>query len=267
MSACVHRPSLSSATLEVQQRAALMHTQIFARVPRSLPQAAGEALEKNIELIIEEHQRTSDAERNVADGSTNSMVADVLLRSEVEEGQVVETLHSCNPGSFGHPELCSRPCLYFKAGECSNGMECCFCHASHPTRAVHLDKYNRQTLQKMDLADRFVLMAPVLRSKLQLTEFGWRLIEDLDRVCKLVPNKPALPERVKCRHKRDTRSLLCALQGMSARSLLTQLRNTPMCRDSGSHRAIEGFLETVGRQHKNISLQDANDSQGATDRT
>jgi len=197
-----------------------------------------------IEVIIEEQQKMSLAERDtVVDGLfTNKVVADVLLRSKVEEGQTAESLHGCNPGSVGHPELCLRPCLFFSVGECSNGMACCFCHMSHPTRVVHLDKYNRQTLQKMDLGERFAIMAPVLRSKLEQTEHGARLIEDLDRVCKLVPINHSRPL---CQDKRDSRSLLCALQRMSVRSLLTQLRNTPMCKDSGTHRAIEVFSRAL----------------------
>ena len=34
--------------------------------------------------------------------------------------------------SCGHPEMCSRPCVYmFRRGHCSFGLQCSFCHAPH----------------------------------------------------------------------------------------------------------------------------------------
>ena len=34
--------------------------------------------------------------------------------------------------SFGHPEMCSRPCVYmFRRGHCRLGLQCSFCHEPH----------------------------------------------------------------------------------------------------------------------------------------
>merc|ERR1712232_1392557 len=99
---------------------------------------------------------------------TNNIVADALLRAKAGdtlEGLEAEALR-LNPGSVGHPELCSRACLFFIQGQCTNGNSCAFCHQPHPKRAAHLDKRNREILRRLDLSDRFAFMAPILRAKL-----------------------------------------------------------------------------------------------------
>ena len=43
------------------------------------------------------------------------------------------SLENCaHPASWGHPDLCSRPCVYvFHRGHCNLRFECGFCHAAH----------------------------------------------------------------------------------------------------------------------------------------
>jgi hypothetical protein len=67
-----------------------------------------------------------------------------------------------NEGSRGHPDFCSRPCLYFAAGSCFNGESCHFCHIPHDKRTVHLDKRNRASLHSLDFADRLDLVLPAI---------------------------------------------------------------------------------------------------------
>ncbi|CAE8612514.1 unnamed protein product, partial [Polarella glacialis] len=53
------------------------------------------------------------------------------------------------PGSLGHPELCTRPCLYFASGRCVNDINCGFCHLPHAARPSHLDKRSRLLLKSL----------------------------------------------------------------------------------------------------------------------
>ena len=49
------------------------------------------------------------------------------------------TILCCIPPNR-HPELCMRPCLYFNAGSCANGITCQFCHLPHRKRRSELPK-------------------------------------------------------------------------------------------------------------------------------
>ncbi|CAE7231353.1 unnamed protein product, partial [Symbiodinium pilosum] len=47
-------------------------------------------------------------------------------------------------GSNGHPELCGRPCVYFRKGDkCLNGTACGYCHLPH-TAWIRPNKRFRQ---------------------------------------------------------------------------------------------------------------------------
>lgn len=70
-----------------------------------------------------------------------------------------------NIGSVGHPELCARPCIYFAAGFCANGVSCGYCHHNHEARSAHLDKRHRALLRTLPEEDRLALLLPVLRRR------------------------------------------------------------------------------------------------------
>lgn len=101
----------------------------------------------------------------------NGMVADLLLRAKAGRQDAQHgTIHTpllINRGSKGHPELCTRPCLYYTAGKCSNGIACEFCHLPHAKRPSHLDKNNRSMLQKMPFDAVITLVLPLVREKMQ----------------------------------------------------------------------------------------------------
>ena len=48
-----------------------------------------------------------------------------------------------NPGSYGHPQLCNRPCINFVKGMCKLAEECSFCHLPH----VKFRKFDMQQRQ------------------------------------------------------------------------------------------------------------------------
>ena len=71
----------------------------------------------------------------------------------------------CNPGSAGHPELCRRPCIYFALGQCSNEVDCNFCHLSHNNRSATLDKSQRQVIKQMSQHEFLSMLLCSLQSK------------------------------------------------------------------------------------------------------
>lgn len=70
-----------------------------------------------------------------------------------------------NDGSMGHPDLCSRPCLYFASGKCAFGDRCEFCHLPHSKRPVHLSKKHREMMQEMEPASATALILPILEER------------------------------------------------------------------------------------------------------
>lgn len=70
-----------------------------------------------------------------------------------------------SPGSIWHPELCSRPCIYFASGSCIHGDACPFCHLPHEKRPPHLDKRNRKVLKAISGAELYRVIMPEIAKK------------------------------------------------------------------------------------------------------
>lgn len=111
---------------------------------------------------------------------TNEVVADQLLRAKVRgrgdvrapssvgTGGLREARESTvprNPGSLGHPDLCPRPCIYYRSGTCTSGADCTFCHLSHSRRPLRLDKRHREALKRMPFRKLLNVVVPILASK------------------------------------------------------------------------------------------------------
>ncbi|CAJ1353131.1 unnamed protein product [Effrenium voratum] len=69
-------------------------------------------------------------------------------------------------GSKGHPEFCSRPCVYVSKGACVNGPACAFCHLPH-TSTTKLDKRQRTMLNTMRNPEVLALLHSVLSAKVK----------------------------------------------------------------------------------------------------
>ncbi|CAE7780648.1 unnamed protein product [Symbiodinium pilosum] len=62
-------------------------------------------------------------------------------------------------GSFGHPHLCSRPCVHIaKGGTCPSGAQCTYCHLPHSG----LYKPDRHVRRVLSIADNQELLATFL---------------------------------------------------------------------------------------------------------
>lgn len=124
---------------------------------------------------------------------------DPVLNVKRMESDVVPTL-----GSFGHPELCHRPCINFMKGVCKSGGECNFCHLPH-TKTPKLDKQQREMLATLPKPTLLATILPHLRQRLvdrdlyQVQE----IVEMLERELILHPDKSNAGDgdvsRVPCR--------------------------------------------------------------------
>ena len=60
-----------------------------------------------------------------------------------------------NWGTFGHPEMCFRPCIFIsKEGGCPSGITCRWCHLPHGGATSKPSKRQRQLLGQMNDQDR-----------------------------------------------------------------------------------------------------------------
>jgi hypothetical protein len=121
-----------------------------------------------------------------------------------------------NPGSFGHPELCPKPCLYFAQGACVRGANCEYCHLEHTKKPAHLTKCNRETLKSARFEELLALSVPLLREKVKKLGLDPEVLQLLD----------AMAGRVRVRKTRALHRLGDALGTLRLRCLLTSLRRT-----------------------------------------
>eukprot|EP00928_Gymnodinium_smaydae_P008106 TRINITY_DN12933_c0_g1_i2.p1 TRINITY_DN12933_c0_g1~~TRINITY_DN12933_c0_g1_i2.p1 ORF type:complete len:348 (+),score=53.34 TRINITY_DN12933_c0_g1_i2:104-1045(+) len=88
----------------------------------------------------------------------------------------------CQSGSFGHPELCARPCVFAAAGQCGRGFSCEFCHMLHEKRTVHLDKKGRDALKRITHEGRVAAILPVVATKIIRMELDQGLLQDISDI-------------------------------------------------------------------------------------
>jgi len=91
------------------------------------------------------------------------------------------------PGDWGHPELCSRPCIFAAKGMCTSGSSCVFCHLPH-SRPQLLDKRGRTLLKAMLHAERASLILSIVESKAASIGLGKEASQLLDELVSTCPN-------------------------------------------------------------------------------
>jgi len=155
-------------------------------------------------------------------------------------------------GMLGHPELCTRPCIFFAQGVCVNGNSCGFCHLPHPTsnvaskksvREPHLDKRGRTLVKTMNEEDRAALIIPILEKRAMINGFQAEAQELLATLkAKMQPN-PNLGLNSKLVN------LTRSLESLSFRSLLPLLlraESTDTCNDTEVGELIERLRRSIG---------------------
>jgi len=71
-----------------------------------------------------------------------------------------------NPGSYGHPQLCNRPCINFVKGTCTLAEECGFCHLPH-VKLTKFDMRQRQLLATLPKSTLLATVLPHLQQRMQ----------------------------------------------------------------------------------------------------
>lgn len=102
--------------------------------------------------------------------STLSAIDGIVTRtpsmdSEYQDGESLPSI-----GSFGHPELCAPPCVYFAWGPCAKGSYCAFCHMAHREPIGKLDKRQRKIFQKLEEAEMIAVILPHLKVRAEQLE-------------------------------------------------------------------------------------------------
>ncbi|CAK8987985.1 unnamed protein product [Durusdinium trenchii] len=70
-------------------------------------------------------------------------------------------------GSYGHPNLCSRPCVLFLRGTCEEGAGCGFCHSAHLQKPASFDKTQRKIVKSWSAVKLLEAILPHLRAKVK----------------------------------------------------------------------------------------------------
>ena len=66
-----------------------------------------------------------------------------------------------HPPSFGHPEMCRRPCVHmFQRGQCHQGHLCSFCHGPHDAPPYKMRARLRRLFSSLPREDQmFIILA------------------------------------------------------------------------------------------------------------
>mmetsp|Transcript_18773 Transcript_18773/g.35230 ORF Transcript_18773/g.35230 Transcript_18773/m.35230 type:complete len:271 (+) Transcript_18773:65-877(+) len=140
-----------------------------------------ESLEARAACIIELHGAREDHEEELEQDMqidapatkeppslTTSVQGNVPTQEEAYGQKAVEPNNdheALSQGSWGHPELCRKPCLFLRFGNCPNGAQCEYCHVPHNNRAVKLDKRQRDSLKELSEAALLGLLLPHLHAR------------------------------------------------------------------------------------------------------
>jgi len=170
--------------------------------------------------------RQQDAEAVTTIGDASSTGTASQREGSQEQSRTVrdeQRLALTNEGSVGHPFLCSRPCLYFAAGQCANGAACAFCHLSHTKRAAHLDKRHRDILRQLTMERAAEVLLPVLQEKvLAVDDAGLcrGAFAALACACGVPEVSPVF------RPSRSERTLIAGLTSLGLKCVMSTLRRT-----------------------------------------
>lgn len=210
----------------------LMEALLRAKASKGLSRE-GEAVEVVLsprEIRAENAERSERSERSqdAENGEALGEVADQKLEDSNAEEEADSQVR--NPGSLGHPEMCTRPCLFFAAGQCQNRESCEFCHLPHNRRPTHLDKRNRELLKSFSSEEKLATILPILSEKLQKycnNPAAFQLLLQLET---LSANSGVDLEAMSTTSSKQTakgeRTLKSALRAVTLRSLLTLLLRT-----------------------------------------
>ena len=77
-----------------------------------------------------------------------------------------------HPASFGHPEMCRRPCVHmFRHGRCHQGSQCDYCHERHVVPPAKMTKRLRQLFAKLPRQQQMFILLCHLTERSAQSDF------------------------------------------------------------------------------------------------
>lgn len=155
------------------------------------------------------------------------------IDSDSNESTVVPYEELASKGSLGHPDVCRRPCVYFKSGNCEHGSSCGFCHMEHSDRLPKLDKKQRELIRSFTKSEVLSIMLRYLRLAAAKQGFELQATEILELVEHEVlaegqdPNVALerVPEKMfKRLHKTLIRMHFAGIVGLASKEQIGELR-------------------------------------------
>lgn len=145
--------------------------------------------------------------------------------------------------------MCTRPCLFFAAGQCQNKDSCEFCHLPHNRRPTHLDKRNRELLKSFSSEETLATILPILSEKLQKYYSNSSALQLLMELEALSANSNAdilesMSTTSSKQIARGERTLKSALRAVTLRSLLTLLLRT-LPKDGEVRNVVEAIISSL----------------------
>lgn len=122
-------------------------------------------------------------------------------------------------GSYGHPNICRRPCILMVKGTCQKGSDCGFCHQDHELRPPSFDKQQREFLKRLPAVTFMELILPYVREKVEASE-----LPGAHQVLQLLKSEiivRAVQAPVGNRVQRTPRRIRFALERMSLSNLVS----------------------------------------------
>jgi len=165
---------------------------IAAQFPEGLGCKSGQLQLEDFRMTDAKISRSDDTDSE----SSVTRIPSINSHRSCSESVSAEISVAPTIGSFGHPEMCSRPCIYFAWGPCPKGSYCGFCHLAHRESIGKLDKRQRRIFQKLGEAEMIGLILPHLldRSKrFQNADDTQEVLQVLsNRLLELVPTGDAV---------------------------------------------------------------------------
>lgn len=129
--------------------------------------------------------------------------------------------HMFSAGSYGHPDICCRPCILFLHGHCKNAGHCGFCHVAHEEHMPTLDKHSREFLKDLPELSFMEMVLPYFRKRVENTEFP-----GAERILQLLESEMTIRDTTGIRVQRIPHKIRYVVERMSLGRLVSLVCST-----------------------------------------
>mmetsp|Transcript_10662 Transcript_10662/g.23472 ORF Transcript_10662/g.23472 Transcript_10662/m.23472 type:complete len:238 (-) Transcript_10662:41-754(-) len=124
-------------------------------------------------------------------------------------------------GSYGHPNICRRPCILMMRGTCQKGADCGFCHLAHEARIPSFDKQQRDFLKLLPPVTFLEMILPYVRKTVEASE-----LPGACRVLQLLESEIVVRATGGTTVQRTPRKIRYVLERMSLANLVSLICST-----------------------------------------